>query len=310
MTGKTSQEVLSAIGQRELRWLRQFGEPRYPREPLYREFYGKQKVDPRPQVVNLENYLKVAPHMVPSQDNLNKPTIRHPDLSPSNIFIESDNISSLIDWEHAVILPLFIQAKIPTHFQNYGDEASESFQFPALPENFESLLEDEKEKEMELYRRRQLHYYYLGYTSRFNEDHFRAMGNPGLVARNRLYDVACRPWEGDNMSLKAEMINSSLHWPEIADDRNNSTFPVKYTEEEIKECLDIDAQQKRADTQMQKFRDYLGINLEGWVPAGMYDEAKQKADGLKSHLMGIAESEEERKEINNNWPFQDHEELD
>jgi hypothetical protein len=77
--------------------------------------------------------------MVSSQDNLNRPTIRHPDLSPSNIFIESGNISSLIDWEHAVVLPLFIQAKIPTHFQNYGDETSETFQPPALPGNFESL---------------------------------------------------------------------------------------------------------------------------------------------------------------------------
>jgi hypothetical protein len=42
----------------------------------------------------------------------------------------------------------------------------------------------------------------------------------------------------------------------------------------------------------------------------MYDETKQKADGLKAHLMGIAESEEERQEINDNWPFRDHEELD
>jgi hypothetical protein len=47
---------------------------RYPREPLYREFYGRQKVDPQAQVNHLLDFLKVAPHLVPKAEQLNVAT--------------------------------------------------------------------------------------------------------------------------------------------------------------------------------------------------------------------------------------------
>jgi hypothetical protein len=54
--------------------------------------------------------------------------MRHPDLSPSKIFSpDSGNITGVIDWQHATVLPIFLQAKIPKHFQNYGDDESENF---------------------------------------------------------------------------------------------------------------------------------------------------------------------------------------
>ena len=190
---------------------------RYPREPLYREFYGRQKVDLQVQMNHLLDYLKVAPHLVPKAEQLNVPTIRHPDLSPSNIFIsDSGDITGIIDWQHATVLPIFLQAKIPKHFQNYGDDDSENFRRPKLPENFVTLTDSDKETKTELYRRRQVHYFYVGYTSRLNKAHFHAMGNYNVVLRNQLYDTGGRPWEGDNTSLQAELIKIMAHWPEIA----------------------------------------------------------------------------------------------
>jgi hypothetical protein len=89
---------LRAVGEREILWLRRFGEKRYPREPLYKEFYGRQRVDPQVQINHLLDYLKVAPHLIPKAEQLNVPTVRHPDLSPSNIFIsDSSDITSIID---------------------------------------------------------------------------------------------------------------------------------------------------------------------------------------------------------------------
>lgn len=86
--------------------------------------------------------------MVPQADELNIPTIRHPDLSPTNIFVsDTGEITGVIDWEHTVILPIFLQAKIPKHFQNNGDEDSENFRQPRAPSNFDTLTESEKEEE-------------------------------------------------------------------------------------------------------------------------------------------------------------------
>jgi hypothetical protein len=303
---------LASVGQRELAWLQKFGEPRFPREPLYREFYGRQKVDPQVHIDNLLGYLKVAPHIVPEREELNRPTIRHPDLSPNNIFISaSGDITGFIDWQHSTILPIFLQAKIPKHFQNYGDDDSESFRPPKLPENFDSLLDGEKEREVELYRRRQLHYFYLGFTNHNNEPHFHAMGTHDLVVRNRLYDTAGRPWEGDNTSLKAELVRTSTYWPDIATSAmKQAEFPVKFSEAEAAECLHIDEKQKQADAQMERLRDFISVNIEGWVPAELYEEAKEKEQYIKRRMLKAAETEDEKKELDENWPFQDHEELD
>lgn len=93
------------------------------------------------QIKHLLNYLKVAPHLPPKSEALNVPFVRHPDLSPSNIFI-SDSTA----------LPIFLQAKIPKHFQNYGDDDSENFQHPKLAEKFATMTDSDKEIEMELYR--------------------------------------------------------------------------------------------------------------------------------------------------------------
>lgn len=138
--GESSEELLRAVGEREIMWLRRFGERRYPGEPLYREFYSRQKVDPQVQIIHLSDYLKVTPHLAPQEKELNIPTIRHPDLSPTNIFIsDAGDITGIIDWQHTTILPIFLQAKIPKHFQNYGDEDSENLRRPQLAENFATM---------------------------------------------------------------------------------------------------------------------------------------------------------------------------
>ncbi|KAL1305924.1 hypothetical protein AAFC00_004066 [Neodothiora populina] len=104
---KTATEVMESVGQRELAWLERFGQPRYPREVMYRESYDKKMVDPATQMRNLRDYLALAPLIVPDDPELVKPIIRHPDLSPSNIFVsESGDITALLDWQYTCILPL------------------------------------------------------------------------------------------------------------------------------------------------------------------------------------------------------------
>jgi hypothetical protein len=304
-------ELLEAVSHRELAWLQKFGKQRFPREPLYREFYGRQEVDPQVQVDSLTDYLKVAPHIIPENPELCQPTIRHPDLSPNNIFVsESGDITGVIDWQHSTILPLFLQAKIPKHFQNYRDDDSENFRRPELPTNFDFLEESKKANELELYRRRQLHYFYLGFTSTNNKPHFHAMGKHDLIVRNRLYDTAGRPWEGDNTSLKAELVQTSTYWPDIATSAmKEANFPVEYPDADVTDCLNIDAKQKIADAQLQQLRDFIGVNIDGWVTTESYEEAREKERYIKQQMLKAAETEDERKELDEHWPFQDHEEL-
>lgn len=137
------------------------------------------------------------------------------------------------------------------------------------------------------------------------------MGKYDLIVRNRLYDAAGRPWEGDNISLKAEIIHASTHWRDIATSAMKEVgFPVEYPDADITDCLDIDAKQKNADAQMQRLRDFIGVNIDGWVPMECYEEAREKERYIKQQMLDAAETEDERREVSEHWPFQDHEELD
>lgn len=118
-----------------------------------------------------------------------------------------------------------------------------------------------------------MHYYYVGYTSRLKKAHFHAMGKYHLVLRNKLYDTASRPWEGDNTSLQAELIKTVSHWSEITSPGDSP--PIHYSSAEIEECLDRDSKQKQTDEQMQQLRDFIGINIEGWVQNEEFESARE-----------------------------------
>lgn len=299
---------MRAVGEREIAWLRRFGQKRYPREAFYREFYGRRKVDPEVQIHHLQNYLKVAPYLVPEAKELTVPTIRHPDLSPSNILVsESGDITGLIDWQYTTVLPLFLQAKIPKHFQNYGDDDSENFRPPKLADHFVDMSSSEKEAEMEIYRRRQVHYFYLGCTSQLNKAHFNAMKKHSLVLRHQLYDVATRPWEGDNTSLQAQLIQTIARWTEVSSSKDSP--PIHYSSAEVEECLDRAAKQRDVDEKMQRLREYIGVNIDGVVLKEEFESARERAALIKEELMNGASTEEKR-EFEEHWPFQDHEEID
>lgn len=169
------------------------------------------------------------------------------------------------------------------------------------------MSESDREVGMELYRRRQVHYFYLGYTSSRNKPHFHVMGKHNLVIRNQLYNTVDRPWEGDNTSLQAQLIRTMEHWSEI---RPGEAPPIQYFEAEHQECLERDSKQKDADEQMQQVREAIGVDVEGWVPNDEFEIAKARADAMKSEMVQATNSEEERREFEELWPFQDHKETD
>jgi hypothetical protein len=57
-------------------------------------------------------------------------------------------------------------------------------------------------------------------------------------------------------------------------------------------------------------RDFIGVNIESWVPNESFEEAKERAEHIKNEMLGEAETEDERLELLEHWPFQDHEEID
>jgi len=61
---------------------------------------------------------------------------------------------------------------------------------------------------------------------------------------------------------------------------------------------------------MQQVCDFIGINIDGLVLNGEFENATARARLIKNELAEGADSEKQRKEFDKIWPFQDHEEID
>ncbi|PYI05957.1 kinase-like protein [Aspergillus sclerotiicarbonarius CBS 121057] len=315
----SSMGVFKAAGERELAWTKAYAKPRLPYDRLYREIYHFKHVSPDSHITDLSNYLKMTPCLGYANDStLNRPVMRHPDFQPNNILVsDSNKIAGLIDWQHCSILPLGIAAGIPAHFQNYGDPESEMLKQPqlALPPDYDSLPPSEQAAFLETRRKRLIHFLYAALTKRLNKEHYDAIFDQSVILRQRLLKNAGTPWEGDSISLRAELIRSIQNWPTLvhttdADQPNSadSVAPVSYSEDIVRETLDLDARQKEADITMEEMQHALGIDILGWVPNDDYDAVKAVAHDMKTKMLEAAETPEDVIGVRDHFPFDDFDE--
>ncbi|PYH75396.1 kinase-like protein [Aspergillus uvarum CBS 121591] len=316
----SSIDIFRAAGERELAWTKAYAKPRLPYDRLYREIYHFKHVSPDSHITDLTNYLQMA-RCLGYADNstLNRPVMRHPDLQPNNILVsETNDIIGLIDWQHCSILPLGIVAGIPTHFQNYGDPESEMLKQPelTLPSNYDSLPSPEQASLSEIRRKRLVHFLYAAFTKRLNKDHYDAIFDQSVILRQRLFKNAGTPWEGDSISLRAELIRSIQNWSIIAQTTGPeqiqsacSVAPVGYSEETIQETLDLDARQKEADIAIEEMRNILEVDVLGWVPNDDYDAVKGMAHNMKTRMLEAAETPEDVIGVRDHFPFDDFDEV-
>ncbi|KAH7377310.1 hypothetical protein BKA66DRAFT_422392 [Pyrenochaeta sp. MPI-SDFR-AT-0127] len=308
--------TLAAGAKKEIAYLTRFGRPLQSFQHLYRENYNYEKQSPSEHLDSLEKYLQIVPSLIPKGDvTLTRTTLRHPDLQPNNVFVSDElEITGLIDWQHCAILPLFMQCGIPNSFQNYGDSISESMTIPELPSKFNDLSERDQFEQVQLLRRRQLHFFYVGMTAKLNPTHYDALTHDFSILRRKLFEFAGYPWEGDNVTLKANLIHLTKVWPNIVTSSSSTSehptrpCPIAFSEAEVRECLRLNTAQIEADEQLQVCRDIVGIGPEGWVPLDQYDETKRRERKLKADALEAAESMEERARLCEHWIFDDFDE--
>ncbi|PIG88580.1 hypothetical protein AARAC_000971 [Aspergillus arachidicola] len=125
---------LMSIAQKEIEWVRQYGKPLKLDFPHNGSTPGE--VSPEEYIHLLEKFLLLAPYVLPrdSDNPLNQPTLRHPDLNPNNIFVSPDSgaISCIIDWQHTTAEPCLLVAGHPRAFENLDIKQSLDLKEPSL----------------------------------------------------------------------------------------------------------------------------------------------------------------------------------
>lgn len=282
-----------------------------PFQRIRREAYKYQEQPPSDHIENLDRYLLIAPSLIPRNPALSPFRIRHPDLQPSNIIVSRSpdsnlHIVGLIDWQHTSILPLFLLTGIPQQLQNYDDIGSQSMTRPSLPEKLDDLDETHQSEEVELYRRRLVHYHYVKSTEEYNELHYAGLTDPMGMLRHRLFSHASDPWEGETLELKIALIQATERWKTLAG--GGLPCPVVFDPDDVRETMKLGAEQREADECLEVCRVVIGSGPEGWMPAEHYGEAMALSKKLKENGLAAAESEEERAQIAAHWLLDDMDE--
>ncbi|PPQ88103.1 hypothetical protein CVT25_014400 [Psilocybe cyanescens] len=312
---KDAESVLVTGAKKELAYLNQFGSPRAPYQRFRREYYNYEKQRPSDHAKNLRRYLCLAPSLVPADDSLNAFCIRHPDLTDSNLKVSTDSsglqILSVLDWQHTAVLPLFLHAGMPNVIQNEEDEVSRRMAKPKLPDDFNELSEEKKEWEMELLRRRLVHYHYNLSTATHNRIHHKGLVYPLNNFRRRIFNHATAMWEGETIKLLYALIDMTLGWPSFAKD--GMPCPVVFTEDEKAAAETLYQGLVNAEIGERMLRDNAGYGEETWVPVAYYEQAKAFGQEMKRRtLEACAEDEETTEEayavIQENWPLDDMDE--
>ena len=201
---------------------------------------------------------------------------------------------------------------IPGTLQNYGDEVSESLEEPRLPSDFDEQNDTEQLKQVLLLRKRQLHYTYVKETLRLNPAHGEVLNDTSSILRRKLFRHASEPWEGDSISLKADLVELTRQWSKLVPSSTSTTHtkcPIGFSEKEAVESLNLARAMEAAVSQCQDCLELVGVGNEGGVPVEQYADARRRERQLKEDTLMEAESEEERRQICDHWIFDDFDET-
>ncbi|KAK4496445.1 hypothetical protein PRZ48_012425 [Zasmidium cellare] len=289
-------EVLQQGAKKELAWLRAYGRRRYPFDTVYREMFNYEKVDPRDHISSLQTFLQVSQDLVPQETWLHKPVLRHPDLNLNNILIdENHKVVSIIDWQHASVLPLFLNCGVPKAFMTYDplrhiSEDSERASEPRRQHEDESVCDT-----------------YLCKAEAKLKSHYDALNYELKHRVQAIWEDSKAPWEGNSIPLQAGLISLAERWPEIATTKT-SACPIRFSQKETEAIIERKAQQVDLDTQMNLIRAEIGIASDGWVSHERYDQAVARAAEIKEEALGRTEDDLEREMTEKHWPFDDRDE--
>ena len=111
------------------------------------------------------------------------------------------------------------------------------------------------------------------------------------------------------------MIRAIQSWPKLIsadsighDRRTCKTPALTYPDSVVRDTLALDARQKEADIAMDQMRNFLGVDILGWVPNDEYEAAKGMAREIKARMLEAAETDEDRTGIQNHFPFDNFDE--
>ncbi|PYI12233.1 hypothetical protein BO78DRAFT_425469 [Aspergillus sclerotiicarbonarius CBS 121057] len=226
--------------------------------------------------------------------------IWHTDLHLGNIYVSSDNptkIEGVIDWQSAQAAPLFIQAQFP-EFLRPPRDYSPGTEIPALPDNFDELDPDEKERvAKEQTSAGQSKYYEMSCLA-YNKPVYDAM----KLDRGLWEPFTCCQLfsNGSLVPLRNSLIRIFQDWEFLG---LPGSCPFEFTEEDL----------RRHNEQVQQYQDYVYLwdlaksqlctDDSGWVPIEQWEPTNKMNEYLCDMYVKALSEEMPPEVASKRWPF-------
>ncbi|GKZ30769.1 phosphotransferase enzyme [Aspergillus brasiliensis] len=278
----TVTEYMTAIARREIAAAK--AGLRYPLMPEGL-FYGPRQYQPSlsNKFSALENYLKVAPHVLPENKATHASVLWHGDLHSQNIFVDPEDPSRIV-----VGRPDFL---------DYNGPVPEDLGRVPLPPNFDFMDLEEQRKAKALHRAQTLHNLYLVRCLQGNETVFQAIQSqntlrhqvsvvPGLVLMDYeplLNDLLRDVEKGWALIVGAGRDSSSPGMP----------CPLQFSDHEIRQQEQDGELWAQGVELMNAFVDDTGCfkHWDGRVSSEDYEKSRRELDGGGEEVSGTRSQE-------------------
>ncbi|KAJ5587245.1 uncharacterized protein N7459_003010, partial [Penicillium hispanicum] len=276
------------VGWREMEWIKNHAILKSPSDDI---LVSSAQNSPQAHLQLLERYLKIAPSLVDISTPLTRSTLWHTDLHSSNLFVDNNHITAVIDWQGSQASPLFLQAQ-PSPFLDYQGRILLN-----RPGNFDDLDPEHQAEIKQRISKSTLFQLYLIETKQRNPILAKAFHIDHGKTRRLPIEYAGNTWDDDIVSFREALINVERHWKELD---IQGDCPFHFTNDELN-SHSVDAE---GWNEVQDFFDSIEglVKRDGWTHNETFDAAFEFFSNLrKLGLRHMKDEEREKFEKQTRW---------
>lgn len=186
------------MGSREITWIKHHAIPKPLDDPL---LASSAQNSPHAHLDLLGKYMKIAPSIMDIDKILTRSTLWHTDLHTSNLFVDSNHITAVIDWQGSWAGLLFLQAQ-PSPLVDYQGSI-----LLKRPNNFDELDAEQQAQIKQKIFKSTLFQLYLMETKERNPILAKAYHLDHGKTRRLPVELAGNTWNDDIASFREVLIN-------------------------------------------------------------------------------------------------------
>ncbi|KAM5441111.1 hypothetical protein MferCBS31731_003899 [Microsporum ferrugineum] len=293
-----------SIGTNERAWASRYARPRIN---YFRSNTDKESL--HGYIDLIDKYLAVAPFITqnkPDIGNLLQSRLWHHDLHLNNIYIDSNSeeITSIIDWQGTKAAPLILQSRIP-RMVRHTSPVPLGVTMPQKPDDYETLPETDKLRADKLYESALCHKVYEVFSLKNNPQHHAALCHNDTWKSPYIQPIksVTEVWsKREVFTLRSSLTSLVDHWYELFPE---SACPISFTDEDKKSHDEEMENRDYLDQLMEEYQNAGILPADGVVDPDDYDILRESSFLQKENLLSLAEDDEQREWLNKIWPYQD-----